>query len=395
MLASSASLLNIDIVILDVGELAPAKQIIAPRSQLASKVDVITAEIEHVDASVLKDIESTPGTRAAIHPSPSTIAVIQDKLEQKKYLRTNGCPVSEFVNVEPTIESIETTATQLGLPLMLKSRTLGYDGRGNFVVRTLDQATEALQVLANRPLYAEKWVPFIKEIAVMVNNICHLVIAPLRSHDPFVASRAQRVAESAIRTLQGAGVFGVEMFLMEDGTIYINEIAPRPHNSGHYTIEACYTSQYENHLRAILGLPLGSTALKVPSAVMLNIIASSTSMDPIQAFTTTALTIPGCTSPPAEKWDTSLSSQTPTPTYAPAFAPLLSALPIPSTQAEIDAYAPPSPVSGNGHPSIHPIVGIIMGSDSDLPTLLPAARVLDHFHIPYEAHDRLRASYAG
>lgn len=254
MLAAPASLLNIDVIILDVGESAPAKQIIAPRlpalthidgsfadpgkiRQLASKVDVITVEIEHVDVAVLKEIESTPETRAVIHPSPSTIAVIQDKLEQKTYLRTNGYPVSEFVKVEPTIEAIEATATQLGLPFMLKSRTLAYDGRGNFVVQTLDQAEKALQALSNRPLYAEKWVPFIKEIAVMVvrtsdgdvvsypavetvhkDNICHLVFAPLRSHDPLVASRAQRVAESAIRTLQGAGVFGVEMFLMQDGT---------------------------------------------------------------------------------------------------------------------------------------------------------------------------------
>ncbi|KAH0839508.1 phosphoribosylaminoimidazole carboxylase [Lanmaoa asiatica] len=428
MLAASASLLNIDVVILDIGESAPAKQIIAPRShplthidgsfadpekirQLASKVDVVTVEIEHVDVAVLKEIESTPGKGAVIHPSPSTIAVIQDKLEQKKYLRTNGCPVSEFVKLEPTIESIEATAIQLGLPFMLKSRTLAYDGRGNFAVRTLDQATEALQALTNRPLYAEKWVPFIKEIAVMVvrtadgdvisypavetvhkDSICHLVFAPLRSHDPFVSSRAQRVAESAIQTLQGAGVFGVEMFLMEDGTIYINEIAPRPHNSGHYTIEACHTSQYENHLRAILGLPLGSTALKVPSAVMLNIIASSTSMNPIQAFTNTALTIPGCTihlygksecRPGRKMGHVTVVADTDANMRA-RLRPLLSALPIPSTQAEIDAYAPPLPVSGSGHPSAHPIAGIIMGSDSDLPTLLPAARVLDHFRIPYE-----------
>ncbi|KAG9309847.1 phosphoribosylaminoimidazole carboxylase [Chiua virens] len=428
MLAASASLFNINIVILDVGESAPAKQIIAPRSlalshidgsfadpekirELASKVDVLTVEIEHVDAGVLREIESTPGTRAAIHPSPSTIAIIQDKFEQKVYLRANGCPVSEFVEVKPTMESIEAAATQLGLPFMLKSRTLAYDGRGNFVVRTLDQAAEALEALANRPLYAEKWVPFIKEIAVMVvrtidgevvsypavetvhkDNICHLVFAPLRSHDPFVFSRAQRVAEAAIQTLQGAGVFGVEMFLMEDGTIYVNEIAPRPHNSGHYTIEACYTSQYENHLRSILGLPLGSTALKVPSVVMLNIIGSSISMDPITAFTTTALSTPGCTihlygksvSRPGRKMGhVTLVADTDSALRA-RLRPLLSALPIPSSQAELDAYAPLLPIPGSGHPSAHPIVGIIMGSDSDLPTLLPAARVLDQFHIPYE-----------
>lgn len=448
MLAASASLLNIDVIILDVGESAPAKQIVAPRSpalthidgsfsdpekirQLASKVDVITVEIEHVGADVLKQIESTLSMKAFIQPSPSTIAVIQDKFEQKTYLRTNGCPVSEFVKVESTTASIEATATQLGLPFMLKSRTLAYDGRGNFVVRTLDQVEKALQALSNRPLYAERWVPFIKEIAVMVvrttdgevvsypavetvhkDNICHLVFAPLRSHDPLVASRAQRVAESAIQTLPGAGVFGVEMFLMEDGeyssswsclplghppiltsgTIYINEIAPRPHNSGHYTIEACYTSQYENHLRAILGLPLGNTALKVPSAVMLNIIGSSTSMDPIQAFITTALTVPGCTihlygksecRPGRKMGHITLVADADADLRA-RLRPLLSALPIPSTQAEVDTYAPPPPTPGSGHPSAQPIVGVIMGSDSDLPTLLPAARILDQFHIPYE-----------
>ncbi|KAI9460403.1 Pre-ATP-grasp domain-containing protein [Boletus coccyginus] len=177
MLAASASLLNINVVILDVGESAPAKQIVASRSpalthidgsfadpekirKLASKVDIITVEIEHVGADVLKQIESTPSMNAFIQPSPSTIAVIQDKFEQKTYLRTNGCPVSEFVRVEPTVASIEATASQLGLPFMLKSRTLAYDGRGNFVVQTLDQAEKALQALSNRPLYAEKWVSF-------------------------------------------------------------------------------------------------------------------------------------------------------------------------------------------------------------------------------------------
>ena len=274
MLAASASLLNIDVVILDVGESAPAKQIITPRSpalahidgsfadpekirQLTSKVDVITVEIEHVDAAVLKEIESTPGTRAVIHPSPSTIAIIQDKFDQKTYLRAKGCPISEFVKVEPTIVSIKATAMQLGLPFMLKSRTLAYDGRGNFVVRTLDQAENALQVLSNRSLYAEKWVPFIKEIAVMVvrttdgdvasypvvetvhkNNICHLVFAPFRSHDPLVAYRAQHVAESAVQTLQGAGVFGVEMFLMQDGT-YPSSYILLPH--GHPLPQVQYT----------------------------------------------------------------------------------------------------------------------------------------------------------
>ncbi|KIK98462.1 hypothetical protein PAXRUDRAFT_823886 [Paxillus rubicundulus Ve08.2h10] len=428
MLAASASLLNVDVVILDVGDSAPAKQIIAPRSsalshidgsfadpakiqELAGRVDVLTVEIEHVDAGVLKEIESVPGTKATIHPSPATISVIQDKLEQKKYLRAHGCPVSEFIEVDQSVESIQATVTQLGLPLMLKSRTLAYDGRGNFVVRTVDDAADALKALANRPLYAEKWVPFIKEIAVMVvrttdaevvsypavetvhkDNVCHLVFAPLRSCDPQVSSRAQRVAESAVKTLTGAGVFGVEMFLMDDGAIYINEIAPRPHNSGHYTIEACETSQYENHLRSILSLPLGSTALKVPSVAMLNIIGSSSSMPPIQSFVSTALTIPGCSIHLYGKSESRKGRKMGHVTIVAdsdaavraRLRPLLAALPLASPPAEIDKYAPLAPTPGSGFSDSHPLVGIIMGSDSDLPVMLPAARILDRFAIPYE-----------
>lgn len=251
MLAASASLLNVDMVILDAGESAPAKQILYPRNpslahidgsftdpvkirELARKVDVLTVEIEHVDANVLEEIESEHVV--AIHPRPSTIKIIQDKFMQKSHLRSYGCPVSEFVVVDSTVESIQRCSHSFGLPFMLKSRTLAYDGRGNFVVRDINQAEEALQALGGRPLYAEKFVSFIKEIAVMVvrtaqgdilsypavetihkDNICHLVFAPLRSRDPNVAHRAQQVAEAAVKTLEGAGVFGVEMFLMEDG----------------------------------------------------------------------------------------------------------------------------------------------------------------------------------
>jgi phosphoribosylaminoimidazole carboxylase len=251
MLAASAALLNIDVVILDVGESGPAKQIISPKTSslthidgaftdpekikaLARKVDIITVEIEHVDATVLEEIQVASG--AVIHPSPSTVKTIQDKFIQKQHLQGHQCPVSEFIHVHSNVESIRQTAEKLGLPFMLKSRTLAYDGRGNFIVRDLSQAEQAISALGNRPLYAEKWVPFVKEIAVMVvrsttgevrsypavetvhkDNVCHLVFAPLRNHDPLVAIRAQGVAEDAVRTFQGAGIFGVEMFLMEDG----------------------------------------------------------------------------------------------------------------------------------------------------------------------------------
>ncbi len=254
MLAASAALLNIDVVVLDVGHNGPAKQVVAPRApqlahingsftdpekirELSAKVDVLTVEIEHVEVGVLEEVESK--VPLGVHPSPFTIRTIQDKFVQKEYLRKSGCPISDFLRVDSTVESIRAAADKLGLPFMLKSRTQAYDGRGNFVIRDLAQAQDAIKALGNRPLYAEKWVPFVKEIAVMVvrsrsgevasypvvetvhkDNICHLVFAPLRSRDPSIASRAREVAENAVKTLQGAGVFGVEMFLMADGQFY-------------------------------------------------------------------------------------------------------------------------------------------------------------------------------
>ncbi|PPQ72054.1 hypothetical protein CVT26_006735 [Gymnopilus dilepis] len=428
MLAASASLLNVKVVILDVGDHAPAKQIVAPLGpelahvdgsfadpekirELASKVDVLTVEIEHVDATTLEEVRAaSQGKQLAVHPSPSTIQIIQDKYRQKQHLASHGLPVSDFVAVESSIESISSVAEKLGLPLMLKSRTMAYDGRGNFVLRDIQQAQQAIDFLGNRPLYAEKWVPFSKEVAVMVvrsangevqsypvvetvhkNNICHLVFAPLRSRDASLSQRARSIAENAIKTFSGAGVFGVEMFLMEDDSIFINEIAPRPHNSGHYTIEACETSQYENHLRAILSLPLGSTALKVPSSVMLNLIGYSSSMDEITKTANVALSIPGASIHLYGKSECRKGRKMGHITIVAEsdlqlrtrLRPLLQSLPG-STPEEVDSYAPAFPARGPGFSDPNPLVGIIMGSDSDLPVMLPAARILDQFNIPYE-----------
>lgn len=249
MLAASASLLNIKVVILDTGSDCPAKKVVSHSSHvdgsfrdpdkirdLASRVDVITVEIEHVDVTTLVEVQNTRGL--AVHPSPSTIRIIQDKFAQKQHLLSHGSPVAPFVQVNSTEDSIRDASATLGLPLMLKSRVMAYDGRGNFVVHKLDQAGEAIAAFGDRPLYAEKWVPFMKEIAVMVvraasgevrsypavetiqdNGICHLVFVPLRSRDPTVCARAQAIAEEAVRSFEGAGMFGVEMFLMDDGTV--------------------------------------------------------------------------------------------------------------------------------------------------------------------------------
>jgi len=265
MMAASASLLNVPVVILDVGAQAPAKQIVAPAAphlahidgsfsdpakirELAGKVDVLTVEIEHVGVDVLEEVRRTHGVE--VHPSPETVRIIQDKFRQKEHLASCDIPVAPFCEVEATTGGILDAASNLHLPLMLKSKTLAYDGRGNFALRDLSQVQDALNFLGKRPLYAERWVSFEKEIAVMVvrteggdaycypvvetvhkDNICHLVFAPLRNRDSHIFVRAQEVAERAVRSLSGAGVYGVEMFLLSDGALpsYLHRNRPPPY----------------------------------------------------------------------------------------------------------------------------------------------------------------------
>ena len=432
MLASAAALLNIDLVVLDVGDRAPAKQIFQSKvghldgafsdplkiQELASKSDVLTVEIEHVNVDAL-EVAGVNG-KIQVHPAPSTLRTIQDKFLQKEHLARHTIPVSEYCSVGSTEGSLLAAGERLGFPLMLKSRTLAYDGRGNLVVKDPSEAATAIGTFGDRPLYAEKWVPFVKEVAVMVvrsargevrsypvvetvhkDNICHLVFAPLRYPDSNVTQLAKEVAERAIQTFEGAGVFGVEMFLLADGMLLarpdpsitekppgsflVNEIAPRPHNSGHYTIEACLTSQYENHLRAILGLPLGSTDLKVPSAIMLNILGRSSSMDDLSPLLTMAYNVPGASVHLYGKQESRVGRKLGHITIVGSsdfetrarLRPLLAALDDP----DIDTYAPlPRP----SHSAAQPLVGIIMGSDSDLPVMIAGARILDDFKIPYE-----------
>ncbi|KAH9065144.1 Phosphoribosylaminoimidazole carboxylase [Lactarius deliciosus] len=426
MLAASASLLNISVVILDIGAHAPAKQVVAPTAphrahvdgsfsdpdkirELATKVDVLTVEIEHVNVDVLEEVQNSHGVE--VHPNPSAIRIIQDKFRQKEHLLSLSIPIAEFLPVDSTDQAITSVAGVLGLPLMLKSRTLAYDGRGNYVLRELSQIQDALNALGGRPLYAEKWVSFVKEIAVMVvrtatgdtfsypvvetvhkDNICQLVFAPLRSRDAGLLARARDIAETAVRSLSGAGVFCVEMFLLASGQILVNEIAPRPHNSGHYTIEACETSQYENHLRAILALPIGSTALKVPSAAMLNILGASNDMSELTNFAKHALSVPGASVHLYGKAEcrkgrkmghVTVTANSDAETSA-RLRQLLQHLPGHDSDDDLDSHVPAAPGPGEGRSHEQPLVGVIMGSDSDLPVMLPAARILDRFRVPYE-----------
>lgn len=296
MLTEAARRLGFKVIVVDPNENCPAAQVGAEQIQadfydagairaMAAKSDFLTIESEHVDTGVLEDLARQG---KAVNPAPATVAMIQDKLQQKIFLRDAGVPTADFVEITDQA-SAGKALTDFGGKMLLKSRRGAYDGRGNAVVGQAADIAPAMDSLGDK-LYAEKFVPFKKELAVMVardmegklatypvtetvheRNICIETLTPA-AVDPAVADEAAKVAKDTASHLDGAGVFGIEMFLTEEGEILVNEIAPRVHNSGHYTIEACETSQFEQHIRAITGMDLGSAQLKVPAAVMINIL---------------------------------------------------------------------------------------------------------------------------
>ena len=267
---------------------AGAKQIVADFKdelailKLAEQSDIITYEIESGNTDVLSKL------KAEIEPSPSTLSIIQDKLSQKTFLSENGLPVSQFYEIT-SLDDLREKIKDLGLPVLLKSRRDAYDGRGNFKITSSDDVEKAYQHFDGKSLMVEKFVNFKMEVSVIAarntkgdiatyplveniheNNILKVTIAPARVSDD-VISNAGEIAKKTMEVLKGAGVFGIEMFIDQDDKILINEIAPRVHNSGHHTLQSCKTSQFEQHLRAILGLELGSTDL-VHKTVMCNIL---------------------------------------------------------------------------------------------------------------------------
>lgn len=296
MLTIAAVPLDFSVIVVDPGANCPAAQVGAEQiqaelhdkialHQLAERCDFITIEIEHVDAALLGEIAAL-GT--PVNPAPLTIAMIQDKLQQKQFLHDAGIPVAPFSIINEQ-SSAETAFSHYG-QMIVKTRRGGYDGRGNIVVRQQDRIAVAIAEFAGQKLYAEKLIPFKKELAVMIarsttgevvtypvaetiqeRNICTEVLIPAPM-DELLAQKATNVALTVAAHIEGAGVFGIEMFLTEDDNIIVNEIAPRVHNSGHYTTEACQTSQFEQHIRAITGLALGPTKLVAPAAVMINIL---------------------------------------------------------------------------------------------------------------------------
>lgn len=256
----------------------------------ADDCDVVTLESEFVMESDLKVVEEQ-GTR--LYPSSGSVGKIQDKLLQKVTLEKGGIPVAPFADI-PDHAAALAFAEHHDYPFLLKSRRGGYDGYGNGTIRSSEEIAPTWERITRgelrNELYAERFVPFVRELAVMVvrgrsgelafypvvetiqkNHICHVVTAPADVSGD-IAARAAEMAGRAIEAIEGVGIFGVELFLLEDGTVLVNELAPRPHNSGHYTIEGCVTSQFENHIRAVMGWPLGATDLRAPGVAMVNIL---------------------------------------------------------------------------------------------------------------------------
>jgi 5-(carboxyamino)imidazole ribonucleotide synthase len=251
--------------------------------------DHVTLENEFVDSLVLRWLAEAGLT---VCPSADTLADIQDKLLQKQRINAAGLPVPAFSGVY-SMDDVRAFAAEHGYPCLLKARRLGYDGYGNVTIHSGEDIPAAWAKLGadtGRELLAEAFIPFERELAVMVlrgrdgenrlypvvetvqqNHICHIVRAPAPVPGE-TARQAAEIARQAVQVFDGVGVFGVELFALADGTVLYNEIAPRPHNSGHYTIEACVTSQFENHIRAVLGWPLGSTVMTAPAAVMVNLL---------------------------------------------------------------------------------------------------------------------------
>ncbi len=454
MLTEAAHRLNIQVVVLD-AENAPAKQINGRQPQvngsftdpwairrLAEQCDIMTVEIEHVNTVTLEEIANgselgedrrrVRERKVEVQPSWRTIRVIQDKFQQKEHLIMQGVRSAESLPLESNTEEIAMKVGKwLGYPFMLKARTNAYDGRGNYAVHSIDDIGAALQALGDRPLYGEKWANFKAELAVMVvkighpaqpelwqnttlaypvvetvheDNICKLVYAPARGIAGKVAAKAQDLARRSVAGFWGTGVFGVEMFILEDDTLLVNEIAPRPHNSGHYTIEACPVSQYDAHLRAILGLefPDDGTSFNTPDthAIMVNILGGrepDSHLDVAEKALATSgarlhlygkgdarpgrkmghITIIAESMQEAEKRAQPLIGMVDSlreERYQNSTASKKSSKPV-------SKALPSSPPRSD--PTGQALIGITMGSDSDLPILKPGIALLRDLNIPY------------
>jgi 5-(carboxyamino)imidazole ribonucleotide synthase len=317
MLGEAAGPLGVEVVVSDPTPDCPAAPVVRDQlvgdfddyetlRALADRADVLTYEIELADPDTLARVSAETGT--PVHPDPDTLRMIQDKLVQNQTLAEAGIPLPDFRRVDD-VDDLLAAGEELGWPLMLKARTGGYDGRGNLPVESPADAEACLAEVGGENALAEAMVPFERELAVIGvkgaeerdvfpvtetiqrEEILRESVSPART-TPAVRERAQQVARDVMAELDGRGVYGIELF-ETDGQILVNEIAPRPHNSGHWTIEGCLTSQFANHVRAVMGWPLGATGRRAPT-VSTNILGDvDESQDAALSGVEAALSEPG------------------------------------------------------------------------------------------------------
>lgn len=318
MLAQAAKKMGYNVITLDPTHNSPCgqvadEQIIASfddygaAEKLADASDVLTYEFENVDAGIIEHLEKKGRT---IFPSSRALKITQNRIKEKNFLKKIGIPVTDFRAIASRSD-LKEAQKELGLPAMLKTATGGYDGKGQVLLNTEKDILDVPESLFLKKLIWEKYVPFTKEISVICargaddelktfpvsenvhrNNILYISSVPAEISSG-VEARATEIARKISKGLGAIGAIGVEMFLCKDETILVNEIAPRVHNSGHYTIEACITSQFEQHIRAICGMPLGETELLSPVA-MINILGEERGNGKVSlAGVAEALSIPG------------------------------------------------------------------------------------------------------
>ncbi len=250
-------------------------------AQLAERADVVTYEFENVPAEVAEFLAS----HTQVHPAPKALAVAQDRLIEKTFFHDIAIPTPAYAAVD-SLESLEQAMSMIGWPAILKSRTMGYDGKGQSLLKSADDLKSAWELMAGVPAIVEAFVPFKREVSIIAarNVSGAIVFYPLSENfhrggilrvseccdnDP-MQQQAETYISRLMEALDYVGVLALELFEL-DGKLIANEFAPRVHNSGHWTIEGSETSQFENHLRAILDLPLGATT-SVGKAAMVNFI---------------------------------------------------------------------------------------------------------------------------
>jgi 5-(carboxyamino)imidazole ribonucleotide synthase len=291
MMAKSAEKLGVELIVQTPSQEDPAVAIATETilaavddatatAILATRCDAVTFENEFVNLQALAPLAEQG---VCFRPGLQVLSPLLDKYHQRCYLQQIGLPVPKFA----TLEDI-SAAWQF--PLVLKSRRHGYDGQGTFIVSDADTLQRLASTGKKTSFLVEEFVPFEKELAIVAarspmgeivtypvvetqqqNQVCHRVIAPADISTE-LTSQIQDIACRLLNNLQAVGIFGIELFLVGDRQVLVNEIAPRTHNSGHFTLDACETSQFEQHLRAVCNLPLGSTALRSPAAVMVNLL---------------------------------------------------------------------------------------------------------------------------